>query len=429
MSQSIAEDASPAAVVEPLSPGVISALRHRDLRLFLSGAFVSNLGTWLQSTALSWLILEITGSATWLATVPLAQFGPMLVLGVAGGVAADRFSRRHILLITQSTMLAIAVGMAIIALTDNARLAVVLPLVTLSGCALAFNAPAFQAFISDLVPRDHVPVAVALNSSQFSVSRVIGPAAAGWLLHLTGDTSAGVLRGVSIAFSINAVTFMAVIVALSLVKPAVHERSSKISFESFTIAFRTAKEIPVIKSLVAVAIVLSFLSAPIMALLPLVAKSVLHSGAAVYGQLLAAFGLGTAGGSLLSSRFSARFGYKKVVVAGTFLQAALLGVFSVTTIAPAALVLVMALGAIHGTVIASTNSGLQLATPARRRGRVMSLFLMSFAGLYPMGALVGGLLADRLGTPRTLGMAAVLVGMAGIGFWKFASDLAKVSHR
>jgi len=414
--QQIGEVAVPTA--EPL-PGSFDALKEKGFRLFIIGVFISNLGTWLQSVALSWLILETTNSPFLVTLVPAAQFGPMLLLGMPGGVVADRFNRRKVLIATQTLMALDAALLAIVTRLGNPQPEVVLPLVVLGGCALAFNAPAFQAIIGDLVPRRRVAGAVSINSSQFSLSRVIGPAIGGYIVGAGGPAN---------AFAINAFSFIAVIGTLLVIHVRPHERASAISRNSFTAAFKTASEIPVIKTLILVAMVLSMLSAPIMALLPVIARDVLSGGAALYGHLFAAFGLGTAFGAIAVTRFLNRIGYRRLVLIAACMQAGLLAALAFSTRFEVSVALMVVYGTCHGSVLASTASALQLVAPERQRARVMSLFLAAFAGLYPLGAVLSGLVADRWGAEKTLLMTSIALALTVVAGFRWTRRLNEVSH-
>ncbi len=409
-------------------PRIVDALRIRNFRLFFFGAFVSNLGTWLQSVPLSWLVLEMTDSAFWVALVPVSQFGPMLLLGLPGGAAADRFERKKVLLVTQTVMLTSAAVLSYITFTGRASLVTVFPPVILTGVALAFNMPAFQAFIGDLVPRHHVPSAISLNSLQFSLGRVIGPAIAGYILATSGITGGIIVEasGPATAFAINSMSYLAVIGALLLIRVAPHERTQKFTKNSFLGGFKTARETPVIGTLIAVAMAMSLFSAPMISLLPVFARNVLNKGAGAYGTLFAVFAMGTALGSVMSPRLVRQLGYNVIVIGGTLTQGAVLAGFALNRWFPLALGLIVIYGSMHGTILAATSSGLQMASPPRRRGRVMSLFLMAFAGLYPLGALIGGTTAQGVGVPVTMLIAAGFLGCSSLVWFKFRERLSHV---
>lgn len=424
---SVVPEAPAAPVIGAESaPTLLGALRIRNFRLFVFGAFVSNMGTWLQSVALSWLILELTDRAFWVSMVVVAQFAPMLVFGLAGGVVADRFNRRRILITTQALLMASATALTVVTASGWASLGTLMPIVLFGGCALAFNAPAFQSFISDLVPRTHVPVAVSLNASQFSLSRVLGPALAGYIMAASG-AAGGLLiagSGAATAFGLNAVSFLAVIVGLLMIRiPKVKAERRKISRDTFKGAFATVQTSSRIKAMLLVAVAISLLSAPAIALLPVFAKKVLAGDAGLYGRLFAGFGVGAALGSLASARLVRLVGYKRLVILGMVSQAVLLTVFAMSTSEIVCLLAIAAYGILHAAVLSSTSSGLQLAAPPSRRGRVMSLFMMAFAGLYPLGAFLSGIAADRVGAPRTLVASAVGLAVAAVVGWVYGDRL------
>lgn len=413
----------------PQPAGIRSTLRIRNFRLFVFGAFVSNMGTWLQSVALSWLVLELTNSAFWVSMITFAQFAPMLVLGLVGGVVADRFDRRKILLTTQTLLLISAAALALVAHTAPS-LAAIMPIVIFGGVALAINAPSFQSFLGDLVPRTHVTSAISVNASQFSLSRVLGPALAGPILATSGVAGGFLLTlsGAPAAFALNAASFLAVIFALLRIRLDPTDRPvRKFGRESFIEGFRQVGESPAIKTLLGVAVVLSLLGAPIVALLPVFAKQVLGRGAGAYGQLFAAFGLGTAVGSLNAPRVL-RWGYTRVIIfSGVAQVATLVGFAHIARFLPC-LILAGLYGVAHALILASTSSGLQLAASPETRGRVMSLFMMAFGGLYPVGALLAGILSDLTSpqTALTVTAALILISVLFANGWR--SKLESVTH-
>lgn len=415
MSQALSSDdvAVPTAAPES-APGILPTLRHREFRIFIAGAFLSNLGTWTQAVALSWLILQLTNSAFVVTLVPAAMFGPMLVLGIPGGVLVDRFDRKRLLLWSQVVMALTAATLAAITYAGEVTAAIAIPLVAVGGSAMAIHAPAFHALISDMLPRQNVPSAIAINSSQFSMARVIGPALGGYIVAFSGA---------GLAFAINAVSFVFVIGALLMIHVTPHERSSRIRKSSFTRAFKVTSSSPQLQTLLAVAIALSLFSAPIVALLPVMARDVLNRGADVYGHLFGAFGLGTAIGALASHRIAARIGFRRLVLFGGLAQGSLLIGFALTSMITLNLILIGLYGLVHGATLAANLSAVQLAVPNRSRGRVMSLFMVAFAGLFPVGSLLSGALAESLGAVSALiwtGTATVLVALVGL---RFASQL------
>ncbi|MEO7803205.1 MAG: MFS transporter [Actinomycetota bacterium] len=398
-------------------PGIITTLRHREFRIFITGAFLSNLGTWTQAVALSWLILQLTNSAFLVALVPAAQFGPILILGIPGGVLVDRFDRKRLLLWSQVVMAITAAVLAIITYLDAVTAAIAIPLVAVGGSAMAIHAPAFHALMSDMLPRRNVRAAIAINSSQFSMSRVIGPAVGGYIV---------AFKGAGLAFALNAVSFIFVIGALLMIHITPHEKSSRIRRSSFTRAFKVTSSSPQLQTLLSVAIALSLVSAPIVALLPVMARDVLNGGADLYGHLFGAFGLGTAIGSLSSHRAVSRIGYRRLVIFGGAAQGILLIGFAISTTIALNLVLIGVYGLFHGATLAANLGAVQLAVPNRSRGRVMSLFMVAFAGLFPVGSLISGGIAEKIGAVNALvgtGALTILVSLVGL---MFASQLNSI---
>ncbi|HVL90506.1 MAG TPA: MFS transporter [Actinomycetota bacterium] len=386
------------AVPRLLRRGPLSPLRHRDFALFWSGAFASNAGTWLQNVALAWLVLEITDSPFWVSMVTFTQFFPMMLLGLVGGLVADRFERRRILLWSQGGMMAVAVALAAITFGGYASVATVLPVVALGGIVLAFNAPAFQAIIADLVPEDALLDAVSLNTAQFSAARVIGPL-------LGGITLATV--GAGWAFAANAASFSFVIAALLLIRPRRHAPPASRGARALFGGFRAMRDFPVIKTIVALVSVLSLFAAPVLSLLPVIAKNVLGLGATGYGGLFAAFSAGAVAGALLTGRVVRRLGVRQAVGAGVGVLGASTVILALSGNVALSAVSLVAIGWAYTSTVSTTNTGLQIAIPATKRGRVMSLYMMAWAGLYPVGSLLGGIAATHVGVRSTLVVAAL----------------------
>lgn len=395
---------APAAAVDAraaprrLRGGPFAPLRHRDFALFWSGAFASNAGTWLQNVALAWLVLEITDSPFWVSMVTFTQFFPMMLLGLAGGLMADRFERRKILLWSQGAMMVVAATLAVITLGGHAGVATVLPVVAIGGVALAFNAPAFQAIIADLVPESSLLDAIALNTAQFSAARVIGPIIGGFTLATVGA---------GWAFAANAASFSFVIAALLLIRPVRHSPPSSRGARALFGGVRAMRDFPIIKSVIWLVSVLSLFAAPVLALLPVIAKNVLGLGATGYGGLFAAFSAGAVAGALLTGRIVRRIGVWRSVVSGVGLLGAATMVLAVSTNVVVSTIALAAIGWAYTSTVSTTNTTLQVAIPATKRGRVMSLYMMAWAGLYPVGSLLGGIAATHVGIRSTLIVAAV----------------------
>ena len=392
---------APVPVEQPAAPPRFRTLRpfaHRDFALFWNGALVSNIGTWLQNVALAWLVLELTGSPFWVSMVTFVQFIPTLLFGLFGGLVADRLDRRRVLLVTQSLAMCFATALAVVTWSGHASVATLLPIVGAAGVAMAFNAPSFQAIIPDLIPQRLVLDAVALNSTQFSMARVSGPALGGLILATVGA---------GWAFAVNALSFLAVIAALTAIRVERHDPPTSSGARALFGGVRAAAESPAIAALLGATAICSMFGAPVIALLSVMARDVLGLGAGGFGGLFAMFSIGAVGGALATGAVVRRFGLRLSTGTGMGILALLIASFAASRNLALSSVLLVGIGAVYTMSVSATNSGLQTAVPPRRRGRVMSLYMMAWGGLFPVGALIGGYLASHIGVPKTLGILSV----------------------
>jgi len=396
----------------------LEPLRHRNFSLFWSGALVSNIGTWLQNVALSWLVLDITNSAFWVSMVTFCQFIPTLLFGLFGGLLADRADRRRVLLVTQSLAMAFAAALAIVTWTGHARVETLLPIIGLSGVAMAFNAPSFQALIPDLIPSRLILDAVSLNSTQWSLARVVGPAIGGLIL---------AAWGAGWAFAINALSFIAVIAALLMIRTKRHDPPTSTGARALFGGVRSARQTPVIATLLGVTAIVSLFGAPVLALLSVMAKKVLGLGAGGYGGLFALFSVGAVVGALSTSTVVRRLGMRTTMAICLSALAILIFGFGLSRNLLASCILLMGIGAVYTMSVSATNTGLQTSIPASKRGRIMSLYMMAWGGLYPIGALVAGIIAKHVGTPATLRMLTPPLAVAAIGLALFGRGLDAVA--
>jgi MFS family permease len=387
--------------------GSFDSLRHRDFRLFWSGAFLSNVGTWMQATALSWYVFLLTHSAFWVSFVTFVNLFPT-VLAPIGGVLTDRLDRRRILTVTQSVMLLLATALAILAATHRAGLATVLVLTLGQGLAFAVNGPTWLAFVPSLVPPEDMVNAIALNSTQFSAARVIGPGLGGALIAASGA---------GLVFGLNAVSFLAVLGALALIRrPELagprRGRSGSPMLASLAGGFVYMWRHPRIRLLLLTTAIVSFFAAPVQALLPVFAADVFHRGASGFGLLVAAVGVGSVAGALALGRLGSRIS-DGVIAWAVLVVAGLLGLFAAIPWYPAGLGLMALYGGGYLFVIASINSAIQLEVAEHMRGRVISLFMLAWAP-FPVGSLVAGAIAQHVGAPTTILAAAVFCAAWGI---------------
>lgn len=395
----------------------LEPLRHRNFMLFWNGALVSNVGTWLQNVALSWLVLELTHSPFWVSMVTFCQFFPTLLFGLFGGLIADRLDRRRVLLITQTTQMSLAFGLAFITWSGHASVATLLPVIGLAGVSMAFNAPSFQAIIPDLIPQRLLIDAVSLNSTQWSMARVFGPALGGLILKY---------YGAAWGFFVNGASFLAVIGALFMIRTKRHDPPTSTGRRALFGGVRSARETPAIAMLLGATAIVSIFGAPVLALLPVMAHDVLGLGAGGFGGLFALFSCGAVVGAISTGTLVRRFGMRTTMVGGLIALAVLIGGFGQSANLALSACLLVGIGAVYTMSVSATSTGIHMSIPSRRRGRVMSLYMMAWGGLYPIGALVAGIIATHLGAPATLKILAAPLTISAVLMWMFGDGLAKI---
>ncbi len=379
------------------------SLRSRDFALFWSGNFLSNIGTWMQNLALGWLILLMTNSPFLLGLNGFLSQAPSLFLSLPGGAIADRLSRRKLMLYTQTSMMLLALVLAILTSFKVIRIGEILAISLLTGLASALNNPAYQALFPDLVEREDVLNAVALNSVQFNMSRALGPTLAGLALGSLG--AAG-------CFYLNSLSFLALIFALLLItvpEPLVEKGSGV--WDAMLDGLSFVRQNPVLIILLTIPAFLSLFGLPFVVLMPAVARDMVHTGAEGLGYLMAGAGLGAVMIALFLARLEnpAHKGNYILSFAAAF-SVGLIVLSRVSSFGWAFAALVL-LGATMVGTLALTNSTLQLASPPALRGRVMSMYNLAVLGLAPFGSLEMGTLAERMGLrfALTLGGAVCLM--------------------
>lgn len=390
----------------------LPALRHRDFRLYFGGQLVSLTGTWTQQVAQGWLVWTLSHSAFMLGVVAGLQSLPVLVLGVGGGVVADRLPRRLVLIGTQVASLAIAAALAILTATGlvapghEYSLAVVGVLALALGVVNAIDAPTRQAFVVELVARNHLLNAISLNAGAFNGARIFGPAVAGVLISLVG---------VPICFALNAVSFLPVIASLWLIRPpatarkASERRGSVLAEARAAVAF--AWRHPLIRDLyltvLGLSVVLAFAS-----LLPIFADDVLHSGAGGYSLLSLAGGAGSVlGAAALALTGERRGRHGPWIVYGTIAYCVLTLAFALSRSMALSFALLTVVGFAGMVSMARANTALQLAVPDEIRGGVMSIYVLLLMGLAPVAAVQLGLVAQLTGAPTAVAVESGLCAL------------------
>lgn len=392
-----------------MPPRAFGALRHRNFRVFYLGQMLSLTGTWMQSTAQGWLVLELTNSPLRLGIVTAVSAVPTLLFTLWAGDLADRRSKRDIILAAQTLSLAVALALAVLTGTERITYGVLLALVFVLGTASAFEIPTRQSFFVDLVGPADLPNAIALNSAAFNATRIVGPGLAGAMI--------GTL-GIAACFYANAVSYVAVIIGLLMMRLPRHvpaERTTS-TLEGIREGLAYIRGDRLVRTLVWLVAGMSVTSLPYVMLLPVFARDVLRVGAPGLGSLLAATGAGalTAGMALASGRLRVPRG--PLILGAATAHALALIAFGLSTWYPLSLVLLALAGFTMILNNASVNALLQSRTPDRLRGRVMSVYVFMFIGMAPLGSLQAGALARWIGAPYALacGAGALLLVLAWV---------------
>ncbi|HTA48610.1 MAG TPA: MFS transporter, partial [Verrucomicrobiae bacterium] len=379
------------------------ALRHRNFQLFFSGQLISLIGTWMQSVAQSWLVYRLTGSALLLGSVGFASQVPVFVFAPLGGIAADRFNRRQIVIATQTAAMLLAAILAALTLFHKVQVWHVFVLASLLGIVNAFDIPGRQSFLVDMVGKEDLMNAIALNSSMFNGARVIGPAIAGILVARIGE---------GWCFFANAVSYIAVIIGLLLMRVISPVRAAMASpLEHMMEGFRFVNQTAPIRALLLLLGLVSLVGMPYVVLMPIFADQILHGGARGLGILMGATGVGALLGALTLAFREGVKGLGRWVAWCCAGFGASLVIFALSRTFWVSVILLLPVGYCMMLQMACSNTLIQVMVPDALRGRVMAVYSMMFMGMAPIGALFGGALAERLGAPRTVaigGLASVL---------------------
>jgi MFS family permease len=396
-----------------------SALQYYNYRLWFGGQTVSLFGTWMQRTAQGYLIFDLTRSPIYLGYVGFAYGVPAWLFMIYGGAIADRFPRRTILLIAQVAMMILAFVLAALTFTKSVEPWQIIVLAFLLGCANAFDAPARQAFVTELVDRKDFTNAIALNSSMITTATVIGPAVAGITYAAFGPAW---------CFTINGFTFIAVIIALLLMKLAPFvpvDRAVSIIAE-IKEGVRFAVGQPTIRVLILNLGILSLAGLGFVTLLPVWAVEVLGGDATTNGFLHTARGLGALSGALLIAAIGQSYVRGRLFTIGTFVMPIFLILLSFTRVLPTSFLALMGAGWGFMVIVNLSNTLVQTSVTDELRGRVMGLFTFTFFGFLPIGSLVNGALADQIGAPLTIQInAVILLAAAFLLFVRFPFIRAK----
>jgi MFS family permease len=380
-----------------------SLRRHYNYRLYFFGQVVSISGTWMQTVAQAWFIVQNTHSPIAVGILAVCQFGPYAVFGLFGGAVADRLDQRRVLLGTQAAFMLLAGLLAGLTLTGHATVWEIYAIAALTGLVTVLDNPVRQAFTIQMVGRDELPNAVALNSSLFNASRIVGPAIAGGLI---------AIAGVGICFLINAVSYLAVLGALWLMRvdllfPTNRELHPKNLLRGTIEGLKFSWQMPVIRSVLLMMLCFATMSINFNVLLPVLTSRTLHGGPEVFGIISALFGFGALVGALFSASLG-RASRHAMLIGGAMFAGSELLLAPLHVIWAAGIALVLT-GFAFTLYASQTNATLQLAVTDQMRGRVLGVYGYVFIGTAPLGGLLAGWLAQVGGTE----LAFFVAGMAG----------------
>lgn len=389
----------PASGAPPSAGGALSAFSHRNFRVFFAGQILSLAGTWMQSTAQGWLVLELTGSSLLLGVVMAVTTLPTLLFTLYAGAVADRMDKRRIILWSQVAAAILSLTLAVLTDTERITYPVLLAIAFGMGTVSAFEVPTRQSFFVELVGKRDLPNAIALNSSAFNGTRIVGPAVAGWLIGAAG---------IAACFYANAVSYAAVIAGLLMIRLPPFQRPERgaSTLENIREGLAYIRGDRLVRTLVWLIAAMSILAFPYSMLLPVIARDVLRVGAPGLGSMLAAGGAGALAGAIWLAGFGSRFARGKLILAGSLVFAATLVAFSLSRAYPLSLALLAVAGFTMILNNASVNALLQSAVPNQLRGRVMSVYVFMFVGMAPLGSLQAGALARWAGAPFAIGAGA-----------------------
>jgi len=395
-----------------------AALKYYNYRLWFSGQVVSLVGTWMQSTAQGYLIYQLTGSPAYLGLVGFMGGLPAWLFTLFGGVVADRISRRNMMVITQTAMLVLAFILAGLTFTNVIQPWHIIVLAFLLGVANAFDAPARVAFVNELVSREDMTNAIALNSTMFNLAAVVGPSVAGLTYAALGPAW---------CFTLNGISFIAVIVALLFmrIKPIVQPSSRPTVLADLKEGLRYVFSHSLILSLIGSIGLVSIFGIGMLTLLPAWATDILHGDVTTNGWLVSARGFGSLVSALMLAYLGSRKNRGKLWMVGAFAMPLMLFIFAWIRWLPLALVALIGVGWSFMMIMNNSNAMMQSQVPDHLRGRVMSVYTLVFFGSMPLGALFAGTFAQKFGEPLTVMLGAALLMVLAIAAWIFLPGIRR----
>jgi len=396
--------------------GMLRSLRHRNFQLFFSGQLISLIGTWMQNIAQAWLVYRLTGSSLQLGLVGFAGQIPVFLFAPLGGMVADRWNRHRVVIGTQTASMILAFILAALTLLHIVRVWEIVLLASLLGAVNGFDIPARQSFLIDMVGREDLMNAIALNSSMFNGARVIGPAIAGLLVAWIGE---------GWCFFANAVSYIAVIIGLLLMTlgPMRQFAMETSPLEHITEGFRYVERTKPILAIMLLIGLVSLVAVPYTVLMPIFADRILHGGARGLGILMGATGIGALLGALTLATRHGVHGLGRWVGFSALSFGVSLILFSFSKWFLVSMILLVPVGYSLMLQMSSCNTLIQAMVPDELRGRIMAVYTMMFMGMAPMGALFAGTIADRIGAPWTVAIGGLGAVVGSIIFLRKISKL------
>lgn len=400
----------------------LAALKHRNFRIFVVGQFISLIGFWMQSVGQSWLVYKLTGSAAYLGAIAFAQQIPILLLSFAAGGVIDRSNRRHVVLLTQSLALVQSAILAFLTYSGRITVPQLFVLASCLGVISAFDLPARQAFLVQMVGRADLMNAIAINSSMFNGARMIGPALAGIVVATWGE---------ALCFLLNSVSYLAVLLSLAVMSiPRSDEPAKRQSLRTdLAEGFRFVRNTRPVRVLLQLMGALGAGGFPFVVLLPIFADRIFGRGAAGLGWLTAATGTGALIGALFLAGRKGLEGIGKIISISAFGFSILLILFGLSKLFWISFLILCGVGFCMMTVVASVNTSIQSIIPDSLRGRVMSLFTTMLIGTAPVGSLIAGGIAKYIGVQYTVVILGLACLSAAIWFYRSLPDIKTEARR
>ena len=415
------EEAGVKSATTPKLATTLRALRHRNFQLFFGGQLISLIGTWMQTVAQAWLVYRLTKSALLLGSVGFASQIPVFLVAPLGGITADRVNRQRLVVATQICSMILAAILAGLTLSDRVHVWHIFLLAGLLGVVNAFDIPGRQSFLIDMVGKEDLMNAIALNSSMFNGARIIGPAVAGILVAKIGE---------GWCFAANSLSYIAVIVGLLLMHVHCAPRVTQHSpIEDIIEGFRWANQTRVIRALLLLLGLVSLVGMPYTVLMPIFADKILHGGARGLGILMGATGVGALFGALTLAAKTGVKGLGRWVAFACGSFGISLVLFSFSTHFWLSVALLLPAGYSMMLQMACSNTLIQTMVPDELRGRVMAVYSMMFMGMAPFGAFFGGALAHRVGAPITIAVGGVACVIGAVWFGRALPDLRVEARR